>query len=164
MKKTIIFIFLFLISFFFLKTFCQTLPAGLPEDIADYTKWTRLNKKIIPPREGDAHRGYKRVYVNRLKSDLVDSNKKLIFPYPEGTIVVKEVKKDQKKKSNIVLVAIMRKLPGNENTGGWDFVEYTRSSQDGSFIPIAFPKESCYACHSGASDSDAVWTKFDRFK
>jgi hypothetical protein len=164
MKKTTIFILLSLISFFFLKTFCQVLPVGLPEDIADYKKWTRLNKKIIPPKEADAHRGFKREYVNRLKNELVDSNKKLTFPFLEGTIVVKEVRKTAKPNSKIVLISIMRKQAGNETTGGWDFVEYTRSSQDGSFIPIPFSKESCYACHSGASDSDAVWTKFDNFK
>ena len=56
----------------------------------------------------------------------------------------------------------MRKQPGNETTGGWDFIEYTRNN-DGSFNPINFPKESCYSCHMGASDSDSVWTKFDNF-
>ena len=55
----------------------------------------------------------------------------------------------------------MCKLHGYETTGGWDFIEYTSSSGDNSFIPISFPKESCYECHKAASESDAVWTNFN---
>ena len=34
-----------------------------------------------------------------------------------------------------------------------------------SFIPgfRSQAKESCYACHKGASDSDSAWTKSDNF-
>lgn len=162
-QKILYFLLISFISFtFFLEAVPQPLPQGLPSDIEGYSKWTRLNKKIIKPREADPHFGFKRVYINKDKNDLLDSNNKQIFPYPEETIIVKEVRKTKNKNSRIVLVSIMRKLPGNETTGGWDFVEYTRS-QDGSFSQIAFPKESCYACHQGASDRDAVWTKFDNF-
>lgn len=163
MKRTILFVIIFyLIYFFVYKAFSQNLMQGLPNDIDEYRKWTRLNKKIIQPRSADPHRGFKRVYINRLKNELVDSIRNLVFPYKEGTIIVKEVRATKKTKSKIVLISIMRKLPGNETTGGWDFIEYTRSSSDNSFIPLNFPKESCYACHQGASDSDSVWTKFDR--
>lgn len=165
MKKAFILLTLFFTSlFFFLKALSQKLPPGLPEDISGYNRWTRINKKIIKPRSADPHRGFKRVYINRQKEELIDLNNDLIFPYSSGTIVVKEVRVTRKKGSKITLVSIMRKIPGNETTGGWDFIEYTRSSADDSFIPIQFPKESCYACHQGASDSDSVWTKFDNFK
>ena len=164
MKRFLTLLVLFSISLFYLlQALSQNLPAGLPEDIKDYKKWTRLNKKIISPRNADPHRGFKREYTNRLPNELADSSKNLIFPFPEGTIVVKEVRATSKKNSKIVLISIMRKLSGNKNTGGWDFIEYTRSSSDNSFIPLQFPKESCYACHKGASDSDSVWTKFDNF-
>lgn len=158
---------LFTSIFCFLEVFSkklQSLLPGLPQDISGYSRWTRINKKIIKPRSADPHRGFKRVYINRNKEELVDLKNKLIFPYSSGTIVVKEVRVSRKKGSKITLVSIMRKIPGNETTGGWDFIEYTRSSADDSFIPIQFPKESCYACHQGASDSDSVWTKFDNFK
>lgn len=164
MKKILIFFILFSVSlFYFVKALSQNLQAGLPEDIKNYSRWTRLNRRILPPRSSDPHRGYKRVYINRKKNELIDSNKNLVFPYPEGTIVVKEVRESKKKNSRIALIATMRKLTGNETTGGWDFIEYTESSSDNSFIPINFPKESCYSCHQGASNSDAVWTKFDNF-
>ena len=163
MKKLTVLFLTLILSFLYLRSLSQNLSFGLPEDINGYQKWTRLNKKIIKPRSGDPHRGFKREYVNRLKNDLVDSTGNLIFPFPEGTIVVKDVRKTAKKNSRLVLLSIMRKLPGNETTGGWDFIEYTKSSSDDSFIPINFPKESCYACHKGASDSDSVWTKFNNF-
>ena len=164
MKKAIVLITAFSISLFcFVKALSHNTSNGLPEYTHGYRQWTKLNKKIIKPRAGDPHRGYKKVFVNRAKNELIDSSMNLIFPYSEGTIVVKEIRETPKKNSRIALVAVMRKLSGNESTGGWDFVEYTRSSSDNSFIPINFPKESCYACHQGGSDSDAVWTKFDNF-
>ena len=163
MKKLFILTILVLVSIAFLKTLAQNLPLGLPEDINGYKKWTRLNKKVIGPRQADPHHGFKREYVNRLKNEFVNSQGNLIFPYKEGTIVVKEVRATAKPNSKIVLISIMRKQSGNETTGGWDFIEYSRSSSDNSFVPINFPKDSCYACHMGASDSDSVWTKFDNF-
>lgn len=164
MKKLFVLLLTFSISLFFLlQAFSQNFPSGLPEDITDYKKWTRLNKKVIGIKQADPHHGFKREYVNRLKSELIITGMNLRFPFPEGTIVVKEVRATPKKTSRIRLISIMRKLPGNETTGGWDFIEYTRSSADGSFIPLNFSKESCYSCHQGASYSDAVWTKFNNF-
>lgn len=158
----VVFCFFLIISFFFIFAFSQNLPSGLPEDINSYRKWTRLNKKLIGPKPSDPHRGFKRIYINKLANELTDSSMNLVFPYPEGTIIVKEVRKTKNKKSKIVLVSIMRKQTGNESTGGWDFIEFSRNS-DSSFSKINFSKESCYACHQGASDSDSVWTKFDNF-
>ncbi|MBI3590582.1 MAG: cytochrome P460 family protein [Candidatus Melainabacteria bacterium] len=163
MKKLFILTILTLLGIIYLKTLAQNLPTGLPSDISGYKKWTRLNKKVIGPRDADPHFGFKREYVNRLKSEIADLNMNLIFPFPEGTIIVKEVRKTIKPKSKITLISIMRKQAGNETTGSWDFIEYTRSSSDNSFIPINFPKESCYSCHMGAADSDSVWTTFDNF-
>ena len=166
MKKYITFFCLFSLSLYgFVTALSQSLPAGLPEDISGYNNWTKINKKTIRPRFNDPHRGYKKVYVNQETSILRDSKtKKLLFPYPEGTIIVKAVRITPKANSNITLISIMRKKSGNETTGGWDFIEYTMSSSDNSFIPINFSKESCYACHQGASNSDSVWTKFDNFR
>ena len=163
MKKLLVILCTAMLSLVYLHHVSSKLIPGLPEDIDGYRKWTRLNKKIIKPTSADPHRGFKRVYVNKNKSELIDSNNNLIFPYPDGTIIVKEVRKTRKKKSKISLIAIMHKQAGNESTGGWDFIEYSRSSKK-SFSPISFSKESCYSCHQGASDSDAVWTKFNNFK
>ena len=163
MEKVFIMTFCSLISIIYLtQAISQVLPEGLPEDINGYTKWTKLNKRIIKPRSADPHRGFKRIYINQEKNKISDSNKNLIFPYPEGTIIVKEVRQTRRPKSNIVLVSIMRKLPRNETTGGWDFIEYVKAA-DGSFSPLNFPKESCFSCHQGASNSDSVWTRFDNF-
>lgn len=164
MKKILIVFISTGISFLYVfGAISQILPDGLPFDIEGYTLWTRLNKKVLRPRSADPHSGYKRLYVNKAPNELLTQNKKQIFPYPEGTIIVKEVKRTANKNSDIVLVSIMRKLPGNETTGGWDFVEYSRFSGD-TFTQIQFSKESCYACHQGASKTDAVWTRFNNFR
>ena len=39
---------------------------GLPEDVAGYTQWLKLNADPIPPVPGgDPHNGTKNVYVNK---------------------------------------------------------------------------------------------------
>ncbi len=164
MKKVlVIFISVCISALYILSAISQILPPGLPSDIDGYTNWTRLNKKVLRPRSADPHSGYKRLYVNKKPNELLTQNRKQIFPYPEETIIVKEVKRTAQKDSDIILISIMRKLPGNEATGGWDFIEYSRFSGD-SFTQIQFPKESCYACHQGASKTDAVWTRFTNFR
>jgi hypothetical protein len=59
------------------------LAPGLPEAIAGYEAWPRLNEDPIPPRaEGDAHLGTKDVYAaDQPGSDGL---------YPNGSIIVKE--------------------------------------------------------------------------
>ena len=39
--------------------------------------------------------------------------------------------------------------------------EYFRKN-DGTFNQVSFSKESCYACHIGASNTDSVWTKLTK--
>ena len=162
-KLLVVLISLTISSLYVFGVLSQALPDGLPLDIEGYTQWTRLNKKVLRPRTADPHSGYKRLYVNKKPYELLTRKKKQIFPYPEGTIIVKEVKRTADVNSDIILISIMRKLPGNETTGGWDFVEYSRFSGD-TFTQIQFPKESCYACHQGASKTDAVWTRFTNFR
>jgi hypothetical protein len=84
---------------------------GLPDDVAGYEKWLKLNDQPIPPAEdADPHRGTKNVYVNQERG-LIAPNGQQQFPYPDGTIVVKEsIPTDE---DFIGLIAIMRKMAGS---------------------------------------------------
>ena len=63
---------------------------GLPDDVAGYTQWLKLNAEPIPPVPGgDPHNGTKNVYVNQTR-DTIAPNGTQQFPYPDGSIVVKD--------------------------------------------------------------------------
>lgn len=132
----------------------ELLP-GLPNDIAGYEKWLKLNAKPIPPRAGDPHNGNKNVYVNQLRQTIAPNNQQK-FPYPVGSIVVKEAIRPGQ--DFLWLVSIMRKAKGNDPAhNDWTFIEYTRNGKDEAFKEIA--KDAiCWGCHAGAKDTDYVFT------
>lgn len=128
---------------------------GLPNDVAGYEKWLKLNAKPIPPRGGDAHNGTKNVYVNQTRATIAPGGQQK-FPYPEGSIVVKEANRPGK--DFIGLIAIMRKVKGIDPAhNNWMFVEYVRDGKDEAFGEIA-RGAICWGCHVGAKDTDYVWT------
>ena len=91
---------------------------GLPADVTGYNQWLKLNAKPIPPTGGgDPHRGTKDVYVNQGR-DVIAPGGRQQFPYPDGSIVVKESRADS---GFIRVVAIMRKKSGSNPAGNdWD--------------------------------------------
>ncbi|MBC8233344.1 cytochrome P460 family protein [bacterium] len=129
---------------------------GLPDDVAAYQKWLKLNDQPIPPLEGaDPHRGTKNVYLNRERAVIVINGQQQ-FPYPDGAIIVKE--SIPPGEDFIGLIAIMRKMQGsNPDHNDWTFVEYTRNDSDEAFQKIA-SGASCWGCHSEAVDTDYVFT------
>ena len=126
------------------------LAAGLPEDIAGYEDWVRLNPEPIPPIQGgDAHNGTKDVFTSR------EADRSGGISYPAGTIIVKEAIRPER--DFIGLVAIMRKIEGFDPANNdWEFVEYTRSSPNDIFTIIA-SGGICSGCHTGAAATDFVW-------
>jgi hypothetical protein len=140
----------------------ETPPAplpGLPDDTAGYNTWLRLNANPIPPIDGgDAHRGTKNVFVNQTREAIAPGGQQQ-FPYPEGTIVVKESTRPGA--DFIGLIAIMRKKQGSDPAhNDWTFVEYTRNAADAEFSEVA-SGGVCTGCHSGARDTDYVWTRLE---
>ena len=105
---------------------------GLPEDVAGYTQWLKLNAEPIPPVPGgDPHNGTKNVYVNKTRETLAPNGEQQ-FPYPDGSIVVKEAYRPGK--DYVGLIAIMRKKAGvDPDHNDWEFVEYTRNAPDAEF-------------------------------
>ena len=131
-----------------------TLP-GLPADITGYNLWLKLNAEPIPPTGvGDPHRGTKDVYVNR-ERDVIAPGGRQRFPYPDGSIVVKESRADS---GFIRVVAIMRKKAGSNPAGNdWEYEEYIRRDADSPF-PNPISGAFCGGCHSGAANTDYVFT------
>ncbi|MCZ6679976.1 MAG: cytochrome P460 family protein [Candidatus Poribacteria bacterium] len=136
---------------------------GLPDDVAGYETWLQLNAQPIPPNSEprvafDAHRGTKNVYVNQDRGTIAPNGEQQ-FPYPEGSIVVKESVRPNR--DFVGLIAIMRKASGsNASHNDWTFAEYTRSGADAAFSEIA-SGAVCTGCHSGAANSDYVWTRLE---
>ena len=132
---------------------------GLPEDVSGYTQWLKLNAEPIPPVPGgDPHNGTKNVYVNKTREDIAPNGEQQ-FPYPDGSIVIKEAYRPGK--DYVGLIAIMRKKAGvDPNHNDWEFIEYTRNASDAEFSVIA--KDGvCWGCHARVEDIDYVFTELD---
>ena len=130
---------------------------GLPDDVAGYTQWLKLNAAPIPPVPGgDPHNGTKNVYVNKTREDIAPNGEQQ-FPYPDGSIVVKEANRPGK--DYVGLIAIMRKKAGvDPDHNDWEFIEYVRNAPDAEFSVIA--KDGvCWGCHARVEDIDYVFTE-----
>jgi hypothetical protein len=124
-------------------------PPGVPDYVAGYRSWTKLNEAPIPPRDNDPHNGTKDVYVSREQR----GNGR----YPPGTIVVKDAVRPGT--DFIGLIAVMRKVPGADPAHrNWVFVEYTRDARNERFQEIA-SGAVCWSCHLGALENDYVFTE-----
>ena len=138
------------------------LPAalpGLPADTAGYEGWLKLNAEPIPPAPGgDPHRGTKNVYVNQTR-EAIAPNGEQQFPYPDGTIVVKEATRPGK--DFIGLIAVMWKEAGSDpDAGDWRFEEFLRGASDADFR-LAFQGGVCTGCHSRAAATDFVFVTLE---
>ena len=132
---------------------------GLPDYTAGYDKWLKLNAEPIPPvAGGDPHNGTKNVYVNQ-ERDTIAPDGEQQFPYPDGSIVVKEASRPNK--DYIGLIAIMRKEAGSDpDHNDWEFIEYTRNASDDEFSVLASGR-ICWGCHAKVEDEDYVFTILD---
>ena len=140
------------------ETVAVPLP-GLPDDVAGYTQWLKLNAEPIPPVPGgDPHNGNKNVYVNKTREDIAPNGEQQ-FPYPDGSIVVKEAYRPNK--DFVGLIAIMRKKAGvDPDHNDWEFIEYVRNAADAEFRVIA-EGGICSGCHARAEDIDYVFTELE---
>ena len=140
--------------------------AGLPESTLGYSDWAKLNSEPIPPKASDPHLGDKDVFIRvgprgsdraaaRRAADAVDAGES---PYPPGTVIVKAAIRPDR--DFVGLIAVMRKAQEGllPTQGDWDFVQYTRESQDDDFEVIA-SDAVCASCHQNASATDYVFTR-----
>jgi hypothetical protein len=116
---------------------------GLPSYTNDYQKWPKLNRKPFtkcgPPC---AHSGVKNVYA---------SKRKVGRKYPNGTVIVKSIRRSGDKPALPSQVAVMRKVKGR-----WQFIEYTLSR---SRYSILAQGRLCTSCHEMAKSNDYVFTR-----
>jgi Cytochrome P460 len=121
---------------------------GLPAYTAGFERWPKLNRRPIPPRASDAHRGTKNVYVNR-------SAVGRRFPY--GTVVVKAITRSGQR--FVSVVAVMRKVRGaNRRHNDWVMIEYGRPSRSDRFAAFA-SGAICTGCHMQVRGRDYVFTR-----
>lgn len=132
-------------------------------DFANYQNWTKVNSETITGDVsgalGSAHegtQGFREVYVN-MTGEAVSLGK-TAYPYPEGTILVKESFKDSGgKKGDLANITIMVKREGGFDSGNGDW-EYLMTNQ-AKAVQMQGALGMCINCHAQASDSDFVFTK-----
>jgi hypothetical protein len=117
--------------------------SGLPSYTNGYAKWPRINSKPFtrcgPPC---AHSGVKNVYA---------SKRKVGKKYPNGTVIVKSIRRSGDRASFPSQVAVMRKVNGR-----WRFVEYELS---GARYAVLAQGRLCQNCHMQARANDYVFTR-----
>ncbi len=127
-------------------------PAGVPDTIADYWDWTRLNIDRFTENSTGAHPQPKDVYVNLDVADILAAANGV---FPEGTVVVKE-------RNDPDALLVDRLYAMEKVDGSWIYSFYDRQS-DGSFAGQSFGAASnlCSNCHQ-AAPTDFVFVQLER--
>jgi hypothetical protein len=122
----------------------STSANGLPSYTNGYAKWPRINKRPFTSTGplSYAHTGVKNVYASR---------KKVGKRYPNGTVIVKSIRRSGDKPALPNQVAVMRKI-----NGSWRYVEYRLS---GFRYTVLARGQLCQSCHMQARANDYVFTK-----
>ena len=133
-----------------------------PEDWADYKNWYKVTKE---PNTGDPtgfldkkHGGtkaFRDVYVNEIGKDAYLSQQ---FPLPEGTIIVKEAFKnekryDQQKKPELTIMVKLSESAGSADTGNWEWI----MGGDGKLTGLGMDSKwgkFCGSCHAYGAGAD----------
>ncbi len=132
-------------------------------DFNNYENWTKINQETITGDLtdflGSAHEGpsgFREVYVNDAGESV--GLGQVDFPYPEGTIVVKEsfAPDSSGKKGNLTGLTIMVKREAGYDPDNSDW-EYLMTSADGA-VQMQGKVGMCIDCHTGAYDTDYVFT------
>lgn len=129
---------------------------GLPSDVEGYAeRCILLNASPIPSTgSSDPHEGVKNVYACNVTADqLRDGAGKQIIPYPDGTLIVKESRRDGQ--PHVWLIALMRK-----EAGTWQWSEYNRNFDDQDFGKLAVKESVCTGCHNKVEAADWVYTPY----
>ncbi len=129
---------------------------GLPSDVAGYAeRCVRLNAAPIPSEgDDDPHEGVKNVYACNVTPDqLRDASGQPLYPFPEGTLIVKESQREDQ--DYVWLIALMRK-----EGGSWKWTEYHRNFPDQDFGKLALKETVCTGCHAKVESLDWVYTPY----
>jgi hypothetical protein len=132
--------------------------AELDADVQGYFAWERLNaqRNYIE----SAHQAPKDVYVNDVGRESALAG---TFPFPEGTVLVKETIGEET--LSVEVVSAMRKVAGFDEGGGdWQYAMFERQA-DGSFVGAWVATDHdmhamCAGCHANAADTDFAFLSY----
>lgn len=137
-------------------------PAGVPEAIAPYQTWTKMN--AIPLSDPSNPRaGPKNTFINlgadALRS-VLGSGARVRTPFPARTTIVRESLDVDA--GFVRVLFVMEKDPAQTGTRGWKFSAFSRTAADQAFQPMAIadPVTRCLNCHLQMGPSDFVFTPF----
>lgn len=141
-----------------------------PEDWKDYKNWTKITKE---PNTGDPtgfldkkHGGegaFRDVYVNKVGEAVMTGQAD--FPYPTGTVIVKEAFKNKKnydaQKGPELTVMIKLEAGSAPDTNDWEFFMGASGKQRGKGMDTKWGK-FCGSCHLNATAKDFTFMASDR--
>jgi hypothetical protein len=136
------------------------------KDFKKYDKWMKVNDEtvtgdqfgVLGPAHGGAE-GFREIYINK-EGEKVSKGRDR-FPYPVGTIIVKETyANDNGRKGDLEALTVMvkRGVGYDIEHNNW---EYMMVSPDDE-VKAQGRVEMCIGCHAAAADTD--WVFFNRRK
>ncbi len=130
-------------------------------DFDGYEKWMKVNKETITGDVfgvlGPAHagaEGFREVYINKTGKKV--STGREDFPYPMGTIIVKEsYTNEDGKKGELTGLTVMIKRGGlyDPDNGNWEYMMVTPENE----VMAQGRVEMCIGCHAEATETDWVF-------
>ena len=130
-------------------------------DFEGYRKWFKVNDKTITGDStgilGPAHageKGFREVYIN--KTGIAVSTGKADFPYPVGTIIVKDAFMNEGgQKGSLAAVTIMIKRGRGYDSAhdNWEYMMVSPANE----IKAQGKLKGCTGCHEAAEDTDYVF-------
>ncbi len=126
--------------------------AAMPVDLAGY----RFINALVINNPDDPLFGFHHFYVNEQGLESLRDG----GPYPVGAMfigLVYNVLEDGKtlNEGDAVAIAIMEKVAGAEETGGWRFALHDPSGETKAIDPVA----DCFQCHTRVRDRDYVFSQ-----
>ncbi len=124
----------------------------VPDSIAGYgTRCLLMNKSPIPPTDDDPHDGVKDIYICNVEAaDLLDAGQKPRYPYPEGSLIIKESIRTHQ--DFVWLIATAEK-----KNGSWEWHEYTRNFESEPLLEAAAGEGVCIDCHKKVEAQDFIY-------
>jgi len=126
--------------------------SAIPENLSDYRF---VNALVINDPDNPLF-GFHHFYVNDVGIDALQQG----GPYSKGTIflgLVYEVAEDGKtlNEGQGAAIALMEKVAGAEDTGGWRFAQLDQAGNRMSIDPV----KDCFDCHTQVADRDYVFSQ-----
>ena len=134
-----------------------TLSCGetIPPELLDYrARCLPMNQEPLHETEDDPHEGIKNVFACDVTLDqLLDSAGAPVYPYPDGTLIVKESQKEGQ--DFTWLIATAEKI-----NGAWQWREYTRNFGSEDFVRLPVSEQVCIDCHKQVEAIDYIFTPY----